>query len=223
MVFAARTGSSAFSTSSRTCSKRSQFLARASSSARSSSAAAGNVAMWTLAGSAAARGKILPHFLRGEHGDRRDQPQQRAGDAVHGGLRGTPPAIFRRERVQAVLEHIEVKRAEVHRAEIVQRVIDAMKFEFVVPIAALARERSQCAGASMRPFPTDLRRPRNRARDRNRKDCRARSGTCCGFCGRLPPAASSSLRRCARPPCNPARRPRSAACPRPTFAQISAG
>src|SRR5271154_3737936 len=59
MVFAARTGSSAFRTSSRTCSKRSQLFARASSSTRSSSAATGNVAMCTLTGSEAARGRCF--------------------------------------------------------------------------------------------------------------------------------------------------------------------
>ena len=46
--------------------------------------------------------------------------------------------ICRRERVEAVLEHVEIKRAQIHYAEIVQRVEDAMKFEAVITLAALA-------------------------------------------------------------------------------------
>ncbi len=66
-----------------------------------------------------------------------DEAQQRLRDAIHGGLRRAARAVSRRERVEPVLQHIEIKRAEIHHGKIVQRVEDAMKFKSLVPFAAL--------------------------------------------------------------------------------------
>ena len=74
--------------------------------------------------------------------------QQSAGDAIDGGLRGAAAAIIRRERVEAVLQNIEIERAQIHGAKIVQPVIDAVKFERVIPLAAFAHE---LAGAPKHP------------------------------------------------------------------------
>ena len=84
--------------------------------------------------------EMLPDFLGGEHDDRRREAQQSARDAIHGGLRRAPRAVSRRKRVEPVLEHVEIKRAQVHDGEIVQRVEDAVKFKCLVPLAALPHQ-----------------------------------------------------------------------------------
>ena len=192
MVFAARACSSAFSTSSRTASRRSQFSARSASSAARNPRRTGTTPCGRSRARPATCGRILPDFLGGEDERGRDEPHERARDAIDGGLRRAAAPIIRRERVEAVLQHVEIERAQIDAAEIVQRVIDAVKFEILVPLAALANQRRRCGAASTRRFPTARHREANRARDRNRKDSRARSETCCESCGRLRKAASSS-------------------------------
>src|SRR6202040_184715 len=54
--------------------------------------------------------QVLPNFFRSENKRGRNQMQQSAGDAIDGGLCGAAAAIIRRERVQAVLENIEIER-----------------------------------------------------------------------------------------------------------------
>src|ERR1700704_7007393 len=71
--------------------------------------------------------KRLPNLFGGEYQDGRQQADQGAGDFPDGGLRGTPRFASGRFGVKAVLQHVEVKRAEVHYTVIVNGVVYAMK------------------------------------------------------------------------------------------------
>ena len=84
--------------------------------------------------------KMSPDFLGSENRDRRREAQQRFRNAVDGGLRRTARAISRRKSVETVLQHVEIKSAEIHHRKIVQRVEDAMEFKSLVPFAALRDE-----------------------------------------------------------------------------------
>src|SRR5258708_2026331 len=81
--------------------------------------------------------KISPDFVGSENRDRRQKAQQRLRDAIDGGLRRAARAISRRESVEAIFQHIEIKSAEVHHGKIVQRVKNAMEFKSLVPFSAL--------------------------------------------------------------------------------------
>ncbi len=50
----------------------------------------------------------------------------------HRGLRGTPRVTVGPGRVQAILDHVEVKAAHVHDAEVVQRLVDQVKLVALV-------------------------------------------------------------------------------------------
>ena len=131
-----------------------------SSNARSSSSADGNIAhVHAFAFRCGVRQK-LPDFLGGEDEDRSDQAHERVGDSIDGGLRGAAAAIIGREGVEPILEHVEIKRAQVHDAEIVDRVIDAVKFERCRTIRGIRERARRCGEASRRPFPTDRHRQR---------------------------------------------------------------
>src|SRR5258708_6989749 len=63
-----------------------------------------------------------------------------AGDFPDSGLRGAAGFIPGSLGVQAILQDVEVKRAEVHDAIIVDGVVDAVKFVIRIPFAAFFDE-----------------------------------------------------------------------------------
>ena len=68
----------------------------------------------------ALRAEHLPRFLGGEAEERRHPAQHRVGDVPERRLRRAPRRRLRRRRVEAVLEDVEVERAQVLRAEDLQ-------------------------------------------------------------------------------------------------------
>jgi hypothetical protein len=79
------------------------------------------------------RGRVLgpehlPRFLGGEAEEGRHPAQHRVADVPERGLRRSARARRRRRRVEAVLEDVEVERAEVFRAEHLQLGDDRMEF-----------------------------------------------------------------------------------------------
>src|SRR5215472_15531532 len=76
--------------------------------------------------------QMLPYFVGGEAEDRRDKPRQRLGDTPQRGLRAAASGRVGRQRVEAVLNYVEIERAEVSVGELIQRLVRAMKFELVV-------------------------------------------------------------------------------------------
>src|ERR1700732_796197 len=83
---------------------------------------------------------MLPDLVGSEHHNRTEEPRQRAGDAVDGCLSGTPLTTLRRKRVKPVLENVKIKGAQVHHAEVIERVIDSMEIEALIEFQALGHE-----------------------------------------------------------------------------------
>src|SRR5208283_1752959 len=79
------------------------------------------------------RRQMFPDLGGGEAHDRRDQAHKRLRDLPKYGLRGAARMARGREGVHAVLEHIEIKRTQVHNGELVHGLIDAMELEGLVP------------------------------------------------------------------------------------------
>src|SRR5579883_353789 len=84
--------------------------------------------------------QVFPDFVGSEYEDRRKEPRQPACDAVDSGLRRASFATLCRKCVKPVLENIEIKRAQIHDAEVVQRVVNAMKIEALVELQALGHK-----------------------------------------------------------------------------------
>jgi hypothetical protein len=76
---------------------------------------------------------MLPDLVGGEAEDGRDQADQSFRDLPEHGLRGAALLARGREGVHAVLEHVEIERAQVDDGEFVDRVVDAMELEGLVP------------------------------------------------------------------------------------------
>src|SRR5579872_932366 len=91
---------------------------------------------------------MLPDLIGSEHQNRSQQPRQRAGDAVDRCLSGTPLTALWRERVEPVLENVEIKGAQVYNAEVIERVIDPMEVEALIEFQALGH---QLTGSSKHP------------------------------------------------------------------------
>src|SRR5579863_8584283 len=89
-------------------------------------------------------GQMFPDFVGGEGEDGRGKADKRFGDLPQHRLRGTASLAGERERVHAVLEHIEIKGAQIDDGELVYSLIDTMEFESFVPCKNLFR---QVAGA----------------------------------------------------------------------------
>ncbi|MNI33745.1 hypothetical protein D3C73_877060 [compost metagenome] len=68
--------------------------------------------------------QIPPQLVGGEGQDRRHPAGERLGDVVHRALRRTTTVRIGRHRVQAVLGHVQVQRAQVHAAEVQQQLHD---------------------------------------------------------------------------------------------------
>ena len=78
----------------------------------------GNGARCTLISAAFDGRQMLPDLVGGKGEDRRDQAHQRFGDLPEHGLRGAARLARGREGVHAVLEHVEIKGAQVHDGEL---------------------------------------------------------------------------------------------------------
>src|SRR6185437_8271296 len=89
--------------------------------------------------------QIFPNFLGCENEDWRNEADQRPCDVIGGRLRGATPTIIGCEGIKAILENIEIKRAQIDRAEILNRMIDAVELKFFVPSVALTDKRSRAA------------------------------------------------------------------------------
>src|SRR5712692_10114086 len=83
---------------------------------------------------------MLPDLLGGGGDDGRGEAQQRARDAIDSRLGGAPRSSSARKRVEAILQHIEIERAELYNGEIVQGVEDAVELEILVPFAAITHQ-----------------------------------------------------------------------------------
>ena len=146
--FSLRAVSRLFSTTSLTCIRRSQLAARfrtPSSSPADSSAGLRKVRHMN----AIRASHVAPDLFGGEAHQGRQQAHEGVQQPVERGLRAAPRLRFRRRGVEPVLQHIEVHRAQVHRAEGVDRVIDLVELEVVVPGAAAGH---QVLGAQQDPL-----------------------------------------------------------------------
>src|SRR2546430_10758506 len=82
--------------------------------------------------------EILPNLFRRENEYRRSEPHERIADFPNRGLRGAARLVLRGFRVEAIFQHVKVKRAEVHDAVIMDGVVDAGGIGICAPIAALS-------------------------------------------------------------------------------------
>ena len=73
-------------------------------------------------------GKV-PRFLRRERTQRREQAAQRVEHRVHHRLRRAPPHRPGLVAVHPVLGDVHVQAAQVHRAKLVERVVDLVELE----------------------------------------------------------------------------------------------
>jgi hypothetical protein len=69
---------------------------------------------------------------------------QRFADAPDRRLRAAPPPRLGRRNVEAVLEHIEIKRAQVDDAKVIQAVIDLVERELVVRVLRPQQRHKVC-------------------------------------------------------------------------------
>ena len=105
-------------------------------------------------------GQILPDFFTSEAHDRRQQARQRLADAPDRGLRAAPRLRFRREDVEPVLQHVEIKRAQVDNAEMIQPVIDPVECKIVIRTCEHHQRKPLSAAACTdRAVPSDQTEP----------------------------------------------------------------
>src|SRR5208282_5209583 len=84
--------------------------------------------------------QVPPDFLASKTHDRRKQSHQRFSDVPDRGLSAATAVRLRRRNVEAILEHIEVKRAQIHDAEMVHPVIDLVESKLVVTVTHIVRK-----------------------------------------------------------------------------------
>ena len=161
----------------------------------------------------ALRREHLPRLLGGEAEERRHPAQHRVGDVPERGLRRAPRVRLRRRRVEAVLQDVEVERAEVlgaehlqlgdDRVELVDAVVaageDAARLRRSVPTISAC---SAAVRASAQRSISSISRERHRIarRDRSRWCWRAGSAACCGSAGTRRRRGRGSCRRSPRSP-----------------------
>ena len=102
------------------------------SPARAESRGDGNNARCTLSARSGSLRQILPNFFGSEAHDGSEQPHQRFSDAPDRGLRAAAAVRLRRRNIEPVFEHIEIERAQVDDAEMIQTMIDFVEGKFVV-------------------------------------------------------------------------------------------
>ncbi len=80
-------------------------------------------------------GKELPDLVGGEAEDGGDEAGESFGDAPECGLRAAAAGVVGSEGVEAVLQHVEIERAEVGVYVFVERLVGAVELEVVVGLA----------------------------------------------------------------------------------------
>ena len=87
--------------------------------------------------------KIAPAFFGGKRENRRHQFYHRVQDFIHRRLTGTPRFRSRFRRVHTVFQHVEIKRAHIHNAEIMERMEKDMKFEIFIRLPDALNQQLQ--------------------------------------------------------------------------------
>src|SRR5260370_42378704 len=72
---------------------------------------------------------VPPRFFCRESQNRREQLTKRAKDFVHCALGRASPSSVRRIAIHPVFRDIDVKRAQIDRAKVIERVIDLVKLK----------------------------------------------------------------------------------------------
>ena len=116
-------------------------------------------------------GQKSPQLVGRHRQDRRQQPRQPVRDPIHRRLRRPPRVRVGAERVEPILRHVEVERAQVDRQQRVERVED--RWEVVAPRTP---RRSALALARIAPARSDRPR-RSRASGTRRWPDRSRRGS----------------------------------------------
>src|ERR1044071_7836834 len=91
---------------------------------------------------------MLPALRRRERQDRGHEVHEDFENAVECRLGRAPRARPRRLAIEAVLHDVEIERAQVHAAEVVERMINDMELELIVRVEAA---REQRVGAAENP------------------------------------------------------------------------
>src|ERR1700688_4984435 len=76
---------------------------------------------------------MLPDLVTGEAHDRGQQSDQRLTDAPQRGLRSATSQRFLAVGIKPVLHDVDIKRTQLDDYEMIHRVIDLMKCEFLIP------------------------------------------------------------------------------------------
>ena len=162
-------------------------------------------------------GMEAPHLLGGEREDRRHQTHEHVENGVQHGLRGAPLRPRRPLAVEPVLAHVEVERAQVDAAEVVERVVDDVELVGRRTPCGSARPNACARCSAQRSSSRQLARraPRRCVRIEVVRGCRAGSARCCGRAGTLRSAGRGSPPRCARRRGSPRPRPTGAGCSAP--------
>jgi len=92
--------------------------------------------------------QVSPDFFGGEDEHGSDESHQRASNFPDHRLCGAARFVRGSFRIEAVFQHIEIKGAEIHDAEIMDGVIDAVEIIRGVPVAAFG---DQLGGALEHP------------------------------------------------------------------------
>ena len=80
--------------------------------------------------------EVSPGFLGGKGKDRRKQSDEILEDLGHHGLRGAATGGISGIAVKAVLGHIDIDAAQLHGAELGDRLISLLEGQFLVGLAA---------------------------------------------------------------------------------------
>src|SRR6185369_6923236 len=72
--------------------------------------------------------QIFPNLIRGEHEQRGKHTRQRVCDLVKRGLRRTPCEAAWRVGIKPILQDVEISRRKRDGAEVIERVVNSVKF-----------------------------------------------------------------------------------------------
>src|SRR5882672_8733479 len=134
MVFAARACSRATRTAERICASCAHFSDASLSRPEARACDSGNKDMWTLSGSPTDFGKYfqISSEVKTRIGAMR---RTKALDFPDRGLRRAAGFAFGRLGVEAIFQDVEIEGAQVHDAEVVDGVVDAVEFVNGIPVA----------------------------------------------------------------------------------------
>src|SRR5947207_13959632 len=90
---------------------------------------------------------MSPCFLSSENKNRREQSAERVENFAHRRLGRAPTWRIRRVAIHPVFGDVDVAAAQIHRAKLVERVVDLVEFEFFI-------HQPACADQSFHMFET---------------------------------------------------------------------